>query len=103
MLKKLILALTLTVTVTANAATVEELTERVADCEDTLDRADHVIDIQAKTIQEYSDQNYRLQQSLDYATAQIAEEQAWYNNPKYIAPVVFILGVTLGAFAARAK
>ena len=75
--------------------------ERISDCEAALDSADEAINSQATTIDALSAQNDRLQRSLDFAVSEAARAKAWYNDPKYVAPIALVLGVALGAYAAK--
>lgn len=48
-------------------------------------------------------QNDRLRKSLDYNLGELAKERAWYNDPKVLAPVGFVLGVALGAYVVKGR
>ncbi len=79
----------------------DNLQERIADCEAALDLADKALNGQADLITQLSNQNARLEHSLDYATAELAREKSWFRDPKVLAPAAMVLGVALGAYAAK--
>ena len=89
-----ILALSLT-------ATPALANDRLADCEQLLDQADHVINVQADTIQQLDAQRSRLEKELDYTMSELAKEKAWYRDTSIVAPLMFIIGVTAGAYTMK--
>lgn len=82
----------------AKADPLASCQERVAACEELVDKASTAINEQSLTIDKLQEQNHLLQSSLNYELDQQAKEEVWYRDPKTVGPVSFVLGVALGAW-----
>lgn len=84
-----------------------DLQARVDACEEALDRGDKVIGEQASAIQLLDEQNVTLQKSLDYLLNETAKarasEASWYRDPKIVAPVAFLAGLTVGLLGFKGR
>jgi uncharacterized coiled-coil protein SlyX len=93
--------------VASQTARADECADLLNEANDLLTQADYIIDKQSNTIDLLTDQNDRLQKALDYSLAEAASakaaQQAWYRDPKVVAPVTFVLGVALGAYVVKGR
>ncbi len=71
------------------------------ECMIVVHEADASISLYGKHIELLQDENKNLQTALDLEIERATHAEAWYRDPKLIAPTVFILGFITAIHAER--
>lgn len=71
------------------------------ECIAVVHDADDSISNCSKHVDLLNEESKRLQQSLDIELEKSAQAEAWYRDPKYVLPTVFILGFITAVQAER--
>jgi hypothetical protein len=75
----------------------------IADCKRALNLYKDAVDLQNAVIEKQNEQIELLKMDRADLTQILEERQAWYKQSEIVGPLVFVIGVGLGAYVTRGK
>lgn len=77
--------------------------DQTDDCKHALNLYRDAINLQNEVINKQNEQIELLKMDRADLEQALAEQHSWYKQPEIIGPLVFVIGVGLGAYVTRGK